>query len=396
MKNIKIIWEIIIFTILQLSKDIKSLAILLLMPFILIAILGISLAGMFNGSDFSFEQVQLGIVDEDKSFTSRIFIDNAFNNVEIEKIVKAEEYTKEEAEKKFDSEEIDGILYLHKGYGDNYAKGIPDEVVLKMNPKKSTQTEVIRMVSDQYHIIGHMVLDIYYGDDSEIEFPTVNSFLGEQILTMDISSVGENEEYVDAFQYYTIGMGVMYALFTVFTGVGFVIDEVQQNTLKRIRMMPFSTSLFYIGKSLAFMVVIILQMVILFVANHFIFGVNFGGDPLAIFLCIFAYSFALMGLMILLMGWINDQNALNVFYSVGVPVLAALGGSMVPVTMFPAFFETISRFLPNRHALDAFFSIILGRQGDTIDSILFLIIFGIASIVIGIMWQRFGKKEGMA
>lgn len=396
MKNIKIIWEIIIFTTKQLSKDIKSLAILLLMPFILIAILGVSLSGMFNDSGFSFEQVQLGIVDEDRSVNSQLFIDNAFNNIEIEKIVTAKVYSNEEAEEKFDNEEIDGILYLHAGYGENYLAGIPDEIVLKMNPKKSTQTEIIKMVTNQYHIIGHMVLDVYNSEDPETNIPTLNSFLVEQTLVTEVDSVGENEEYVNAFQYYTIGMGVMFALFTVFTGVGFVIDESQQNTLKRIRMMPFSTSLFYIGKSLAFMIIIILQLVILFLANHLIFGVNFGGEPLLILLSIFAYSFALMGLMILLMGWINNQNTLNVFYSVGVPVLAALGGSMFPVTMFPAFFETLSHFLPNRHALDAFFSVILGQSSEMMNSVIFLIIFGIVSTAVGIIWQLFGKKEGTA
>jgi len=378
--------EVIKFTISLLLKDKKSLVILLLMPFILVAVLGVSLSSAFDGSEFSFETVKLGIVDEDQTIASRLLVNNGFNNEEIKQIVLAEEFkNREEAEDSFLQQQIDGILYIHEGYEYNFIYGYKDNLVLKMNPTKSLQTDIMKQVLNQYHVIGKMVVDAVNGGRSITNFPSVNSFLTDQSITLEVNSSEKKQKGIDSFQYYAVGMGVMYALFTALTGVSYIIVEHQQYTYQRIMMMPFPIGVFYIGKSIAFTLISILQLIILFGSTHFAFNVDFGNHPFTLLLVIISYALASSGIMVLLSRWINNQSTLNVFFSIGVPLIAALGGSMIPVESFPWYIEYISKILPNRHAMEGMFEVMLNRPEQATSSILFLLAFALITTIIGLM-----------
>ena len=286
------LWEIIAFTIRLLAKDKKSLAIMLLMPFILIAALGFSLAGLISGEEFTFEKAKIAIIDEDQTLASRLLIETGFGNIEMKKIIESVTLAKEDAEKQFDAREIDGILYIKKGYEEHFIYGKKDELQLKMNPLKTIQTEVIKQMLSQYHILGKMVVDSVNGGREMSNFPAINTFLANQSIQLEIQSGGTGgteEKQLNSFQYYAIGMGVMYGLFTVLTGVGFILEERKQYTLDRIRMMPFSISIFYLGKSLAVTLISILQLLILFVSTHYVFGVDYGNHPIYLFAVVVLY-----------------------------------------------------------------------------------------------------------
>ena len=393
---LKIIWDHIVFTLKQMAKDTKSLIILLLMPFILIVVLGAALSNTFNGDEYQFEAAKIGIIDLDQTLASRLLIEKGFKNNEIMKLIQIEEYSdQEQAEQRFKAQKLDGVLYIHQGYEYNFIFGIKDEILLKMNPTKSIQTDIVKEVLNQYHVLGKMVVDSVNGGRSIQNFPSIQSFLSNQSILLEVKAGNEEEKQINSYQYYAIGMGVMYTLFTILTGVGLILGEQKQHTLDRIRMMPFPTSLFYLGKTLAFIIISILQMIILFVSSHFVFGINFGDQPLYIFAIILLYSFATGGLMILLMSFISNPDSLNSLFSIGVPVIAALGGSMVPISLFPWFIEPISNLLPNRHAMEAMFQIILGRPNLAIPSIFYLSFFAIITSLIGI-WQMNRRGERLS
>ena len=394
--RIKIIFTIIQFTIGLMLRDKKSLLILLVMPFILIAVLGASLAGLMNG--FTFEKAKIAVVDEDKSLQSFMLVNMSLRNEIFKSAIEIEELTEEEAEKKFDEKNVDGILYIYKGYGNDFIYDEKDKLVLKMNPVKSVQTELMKEALKISTIIGRMIVDgandgvLDVVNDSKAVWRLVGNFLGNQSLVLEVKPGNDVHKKIDSFQYYSVGMGVMYTLFTMFTGVGFILNERKQHTLNRIKMMAFPTGLFYLGKSLAFMIISLLQLVILFAGSHYAFGVDFGEYLLYLLLVIFSYSLATGGLMILLMGWINSQNTLNVFFSMGVPVIAALGGSMIPVSAFPKFIEPVSVILPNRWAMEGLFAVMLDRPEESFQSVLFLIIFALITALIGI-WQMEKRRS---
>lgn len=390
-QSFRILGEIITFTIKMLAKDKKSLIILLLMPFILIAVLGAALSSVMGEDGFQFERAKLAIVDEDQTIASRLLVDNGFNNKEIMELIQAQEFTREEAEKQFSNQEIDGILYLHKGYEASFIFGKRDKLILKLNPTKAFQGDIVKQIINQYHVLGKMVVDSVNEGRAITNFPSVNNFLEEQPLVFKANIDSTQKERINSFQYYSVGMGVMYVLFTMFTGVGFIITERQLNTLNRIKMIGFSQSLFYLGKSLAFMLISLLQLLILFISSHYAFGVSYGDYPIYLFAVMLAYSLAISGLMILLIGWVKNQNTLNVFFSMGVPIIAALGGSMLPVGVFPSFIEPISNLLPNRWAIEAFLSVMLNRPEDATNYLLILLTFAIVTAIIGI-WQL-NRKE---
>jgi len=391
-KYIAILWEIIVYTIQLLARDKKSLVILILMPFLLIAALGFSLNGMFTEDNFTFEKAKIAIVDEDQTMASRLLVENGFHNIEILKIIAAKDLKKDQAEEQFANRELDGILYIHKGYEEHFIYGKKDELLLKMNPTKSIQKDIITKMLSQYHILGKMVVDTVNNGREMTNFPSMTTFLTKQAMKLEVRSGGSEEKSINSFQYYAIGMGVMYGLFTVLTGVGFILEERKQHTLDRIRMMPFTTPIFYIGKSLAFMLIGILQLLILFISTHFVFGVEYGNHIFYLLAVIVLYSLAGSGLMILILGLVKDESTVTTLFGLGVPVIAALGGSMVPVEQFPWFIEPISKILPNRKAMEAFFQVMLDRPEQAYSSMFYLFGFSVVASFIGIYLM---SRKGM-
>ncbi len=382
---LKAIWQVMLFTFGQLLRDKKSLIILLLMPFILIAVLGYSLAGVMNDNAYTFEKAKIGIVDEDQSSASNTLINSGFNNKQMKELIAYQTYSKDEAETKFNNRDIDGILFIHKGYGNNFMNGNKDKLLLVMNPTQTIQTDIIKQFLLQYHSLEKIMIDATMNNPANTDYSSFQQILNHPSFYLKVESENPNDKTINSFQYYAVGMGVMYTLFTMFTGIGYIIIEHRQNTLNRIKILPLPIGVFYVGKSLTFMFISILQLIILFLSSHFAFGVQFGQDIGYLLLAIFLYSFATTGLMILLLNWITSQNSLNIFFGMGVPVIAALGGSMIPIGSLPWFIEPLTKILPNRWAMDGLFQIILERPDNARPAMIFLLSFALITASLGIL-----------
>jgi ABC-2 type transport system permease protein len=147
-------------------------------------------------------------------------------------------------------------------------------------------------------------------------------------------------------------------------GAAWLIETRRLGIARRILSTPTSTGTLVAGQLLGRLAVAVLQALIIVLGSMLLFGVDWG-DPLGTAALIF--SFCLVGTgAALLVGsmFASEQQSAPVALLLGLG-LAALGGSMVPLEVFPNTARMIAHITPHAWANDAF-SKLLNHGGDLV------------------------------
>jgi linearmycin/streptolysin S transport system permease protein len=159
-------------------------------------------------------------------------------------------------------------------------------------------------------------------------------------------------------------MLVLFIFLTSLTGAAAVIETRRLGIARRILSTPTSTTTIVAGQLLGRLAVALVQALIIVVGSMLFFGVTWG-DPLGTAALILAFCLVGTGLAILVGSLVqSEQQALPIAFLLGLG-LAALGGSMAPLEVFPATARTIAHITPHAWANDAF-SKLLKHSGDLI------------------------------
>jgi ABC-2 type transport system permease protein len=160
---------------------------------------------------------------------------------------------------------------------------------------------------------------------------------------------------------------VLFVFLTSLAGSAALIQTRQLGLARRMLSTPTSVSVILAGETLGRLNVALIQGLYIAGGTLLLFRVDWG-DPLgaAALLVVFGLVGAAAGI---LMGALfsNDQQAssLGVLFGLG---LAALGGAMVPIEIFPPAMQSIARFTPHAWAIDGFAEMVR-RGGGFVDVI---------------------------
>ena len=101
------------------------------------------------------------------------------------------------------------------------------------------------------------------------------------------------------------------------------------------------------------------------------------------FFIAFCYCIAVSGLAMVMAVFTTDEKMADVVGSMGVQVLALLGGSMLPLSVFPEALRNIALLTPNSWALTGFTSIMSGTTWSALwlPAGILLLIGGIAILI---------------
>ncbi len=175
----------------------------------------------------------------------------------------------------------------------------------------------------------------------------------------------EGIEELGAFDLGASQQLVLFMFLTSLAGSAALIQTRRLGVARRMLSTPTSTLVIVGGEATGRFAVAIIQGIYIMVGTLLIFGVKWG-DPLGAIAVLI--MFALVGAgAAMLMGALfhNDQQAggLGVLVSLG---LGALGGSMVPIEIFPENIQTVAKFTPHSWAIDAFAELVR-RDGSIVD-----------------------------
>ncbi|MCJ7726750.1 MAG: ABC transporter permease, partial [Acidimicrobiia bacterium] len=193
------------------------------------------------------------------------------------------------------------------------------------------------------------------------------------------SSLSAELENLGMFEFGATQELVLFMFLTSLAGSAALIQTRKLGVARRMLSTPTSTTTILSGEVFGRFNVAFIQGIYIVVGTVLLFRVDWG-DPLGALSLVVAFS--LVGAAAgILMGAIfsNDQQAggLGVLAGLG---LAALGGAMAPIEIFPPAMQTVAKFTPHAWAIDGFAELVR-RDGTFLDILPNLGVLGIFAAV---------------
>ncbi|MEW9503221.1 ABC transporter permease [Jeotgalibacillus marinus] len=400
------IW-IVIKDILQFSRDKKSFISLLLMPLILIAILGVAFGNIFGDDEnVKIQRFTVGIVDKDKSDYSRILKEEVFEKSLVD-MVELKPIDEEALIQEINDKTLKLGIIIPEDFSASLQLGEQTQIGLISGDDASIQTTVIESVIDQFaHIVkGNIVIGELLGEiradieqqgsaNPNAESPNTEFDATEIENPMTEQSISSDQEPISSFQYYAAGMGVMFLLMTVVITVGLMIEEKEDEVYNRLLITRLKHRQYLLGKFIGLILICLVQFTIIILGTRLLFQVDWGNSISAIILTVLSFTISASGIGVFIGSFIKSEKTFNNIGIICTQVLAAIGGSMVPLYLFPEWLIYISKIIPNALALQMFLDVMSGAGISDIA------LEATVSILIGIVlsliaWVRLSWKRGV-
>jgi ABC-2 type transport system permease protein len=180
---------------------------------------------------------------------------------------------------------------------------------------------------------------------------------------------------------------LLFIFLTSLTAAAAVIETRRLGIARRILSTPTSAGTLVAGQLLGRLAVALVQALIIVLGSMIFFGVNWG-DPLGTAAVVLSFSLVATGAAVLVGSLCsNEHQAQPIGFLLGLG-LAALGGSMAPLEVFPSTARTIAHITPHAWGNDAFSKLL--KHGADLITVLpqigVLLAFALAAIAIAV-WR---------
>lgn len=348
------------------ARDRNGFIMLLAMPFVALAILGFALGGLFRSDLPRIEPFEVGIVDFDAGAAGDLaaLFEQALADPAAQGLMLPVRLGEDEARRRVLGGGLAGAVVFTEGCSERAALGQPVGLSVMVDPGRSLLPDVIRIAtqtfSDQVFATGVALAASPRAGDS-----TLAAEIGRRIRALTpalTETVAQKGGQLSAFQYYSAAIAVMFLLFAGSAGVQSICAERRQMTFMRIQAGPGSAWAFAFGKSLGVFLVALAQFVILMVGMRWAFGISWGSSPLLCLGVAAGYAWAVSGLAIMVSALISEEKTALDLWNITTQVLAAFGGSMWPISFFPAALRKVAAALPNYWALRGLLGALTGEN----------------------------------
>lgn len=188
------------------------------------------------------------------------------------------------------------------------------------------------------------------------------------------------------------GQMIFFAFFTGAYSMMSILREDEEGTLARLFTTPTDRTSILTGKFLAVFLTVILQGIVLMVAGHYAFGVNWGEFG-AMALALTGQVLAATGLGVLLIAFVKNSRQGGPVLGGGLTALGMLGGLFTAnmPNALPAAMNTIANFTPQGWVLKAWRMVMDGQSaGDLLIPFAVMVAMGVVMFVVGA--AMFGKR----
>jgi ABC-2 type transport system permease protein len=206
-----------------------------------------------------------------------------------------------------------------------------------------------------------------------------------------------NEEVVPNSVQHNVPAWTLFAIFFIVIPLSInIVKEKTQGTFVRLRTNPVSNSIVLAGKTVAYLIICMIQFYMMVAVAIFLFphlglpSLNVEGHLFMMSVVALFSGFAAVGFGILLGTIAKTQEQSAPFGATSVIILAAIGGVWVPVFAMSKTMQIIAESSPMNWGLNAFYDVLL-RNGSLLDilpEISLLFLFFIITTTIALLYDK--------
>ena len=408
---------------LTISRDRSEVLSLLAMPLILIAILSFALGGIMEGEGVDIDEIPVALViendfEQDIEKFHQNLIQEGLPQEAVEEIINGSQ----EADPNtifldiITSPDIEGLIDLRTDYDRNQAEEaiMTDEVFAVITLPEQFSYDTMRSIYLDEE--SEAVIDVLIPDNEQLYAGIIESilvsFTEQYNLEVSISKATQGmpveseiadgfggitnldaARSVSSFQYYTIGMAVMFALYVASTVSSNAFKEKTSHVFARLMLTGERPLNYLISKGISATVLSILQLTILFVVSSLAFQTfsDMSSESLmgmAIVTLVFSLTIGSLATLLTAVALQFNSDAISgIFSGILVSAFAFMGGSMLPVEQFSPLLRELGNWTPNGAMMTGYLQLIQGFQLDDVLSMIYrvvamMIIFVILAVAI--------------
>ncbi len=346
-------------------------------------------------------RIRLVVVDQANTSISQEIIAELDRSTAI----RPEVSTLEEAEDQFDSRRATAILVIPAGLD---LKSIQDgsaQLDFRQQPNNLNATVAERAIQTAIRRVSGAVNAANMAVDEAEARGTFESSEDEQAyfneaLKLAQSMQADAPERViivegstpDSIEYdprasSSAGQLITWVFIPLFGISGLFAYERQQGTLRRVLTTPTSKATFLLGTISGQVVMALIQMSLLLLFGSVVMGLNWGREPLALFVILTCAALAAGAIGTTMGTFIKTESQASGLSIMMGMVMALMGGCWYPLELFPAVVQNIVKILPTTWAMQGLLDLVL-RGGGLVDILPEAgVLLGFAGIffVIGVM-----------
>jgi len=350
-------------------------------------------------------RIWLLVVDEANTPISQQILHELENST----AVRPEVVTRAEAQKQFDDRRADAVFIIPAGIDIASLQSGSAEVELLQQPNNINATvaerailTAIRSVSSNVSAAQNAVNQREsiqpFASDAEKQDYFASSLELAQSIQADapervtvVEGLTEDEVDYDPRANSSAGQLITWVFIPLFAISALFAYERQQGTLRRLLTTPSSKATFLLGTITGQVAMALVQMLLLVGFGILVMKLNWGREPLALFVILFASALAAAAFGTTMGTFIKTEgqaSGLSIMFGM---VFALMGGCWYPLELFPSAIQNAVKILPTTWAMQGMLD--LGLRGGGLMDILpeagVLLGFAVIFFSVGVMRFRF-------
>jgi ABC-2 type transport system permease protein len=211
-----------------------------------------------------------------------------------------------------------------------------------------------------------------------------------------VATIAESGERIvpSRFEQTVPGFSVMFSFWlAMLIAVSIYTEKKEYGTWRRTLVSPAKSWTIISSRVLAYVCLGLAQMTVMFALGAVFFGIDIGWNLPALILIFFVLALVTTGFGFLMSSLIKDMALLSLVMNLAIIVMAGLGGALIPAAFLPDWAEPFSVLTPHYWAMNGIQEIIILGNGiaDIYSSVLALLAFACVFFALGSLRFRIAE-----
>lgn len=401
----KIFINILLNDIKLVLSDWKMLIIIFTMPVLLILYFSYAIYPILNENTV-VQPIPIAVVDKEDTIESRILISQL---EQVELIGEINKVSEDEAIALIDANKVAVAVIVPEGFISSVVSGENKSISILGNVKREQQAIIIKtLITGATNIVssGQAVLYSYskFVNETGIAREQLNrefDALSQDIIlkSLDRNNVVSKittypEDKLTATEYYTASLFALFLLFSAVPISRFLLIERTSGIRTRVATTNVGGGRILASKLIVSLLVSTFQMSLIFFITSKVLKNYWGAGFFITFIIFLSGVFAISCWSLFVSVISNNQRQFEIISSMGILLMALVGGSIYPIAKMPNKIRALSGLTINRWIQEGFIKIFSGnRYPDIYQEVTSLIIIGVVFAAISTIVYKF-KRAG--